>query len=50
MLNALIERSIRLKGLVAVLLAVTDLHTALLLTLPIAAVISVAVLRSRSAA
>jgi MFS family permease len=40
---------IAVPGLVAVLLAVTDLHTALLLTLPIALVISVAVLRSRSA-
>jgi MFS family permease len=36
-------------GLVAVLLGVTDLRTALVLTLPLALVISVAVLRSRSA-
>jgi MFS family permease len=47
MLNSAAQMAV--PGLVALLLAVTDLRTALLLTLPLALVISVAVLRSRSA-
>jgi MFS family permease len=47
MLNSAAQMAV--PGLVALLLGITDLRTALLLTLPLALVISVAVLRSRSA-